>query len=512
MYKFLLTALPCVFSATLAMAQPVKVILYPGGATVFEQLAISAGQESISLELPQVASPESLRASLTGGNTPAIRGLEYRSILPESRQTKQLEEKIAKLESTLQKIDNEKSAHQLAVNYWINQKPDPQATADAAKQLAGVIVTESHKQLEEVSRLQLAQTKVQQDLDEAKRQLAEQTGNHTRVWQVDISFTAPLQSDAILAFNYPIHQAGWHSEYILNAVPADDAISWSWDAVIEQISGRDWTDVSVAIATREPVFSLTPPENYDWNISQYLPMNRGKRYRMEAMVEAAPEMDTMVAAGAPMPAPAMKPVRSEGQIFDLYEVGKMTLKSGQPTRITVREGSWPSRFSYLVRPQQSTDAFLMAHVTIDKEVPTLPSGNATIQLEGVYVGKRPFALTEKQDMDISFGNDPALVVKVKTDHVAGDKGLISKSKTYQWSWQLSFTNTKRKMIELKVEDSYPHRGHDKIEVKELFTEPLPVKNDGLISWDLKLEAGQDKMLKYGYQISYPYDMEINKGR
>ncbi len=510
MYKYLLTLFLYVLSTTIATAQPVKVLLYPGGATVFEQQTVSAGQSSVTLELPQVATPQALRASLTGTSPAAIRELEYRSVLPAGSQSPQLEAKIQELEKTLKKLENEQRAHQLAVVYWSNQKPDPQATPAAAQQLAAVIISESNKQLDEVSRLQLALDKVKDELKEAQRQLAEQSGNNKRVWQVVISFSAPLAADAVVVYNYPIHQAGWHSEYNINAVPASAAVNWTWDAVIKQTSGLDWPAVSVAIATREPVFSLTPPENYDWNIYQYTDNSRYAKSSRVTMDAAVPEMDSLAKSVVPMA--VMEPVRSEGQIFDMYEMGTLTLKSGQPVRINVRQGSWPAHFSYLVRPQQSTDAFLMAHITIGKDVPALPSGNAAIQLEGVYVGKRPFSLTEKQDMDISFGNDPALVVKVKTDHVAGDKGVISKSKTYQWNWAISFINTKTTAVDLRVEDSYPHIGHDKIEVEELFSEPLPTKKDDRISWEFKLEAGQDKMLKYGYQISYPYDMEINKGR
>ena len=233
----------------------------------------------------------------------------------------------------------------------------------------------------------------------------------------------------------------------------------------------------------------------------------GARKQWTRDLAAEAMLDDEVAASAPLPQ------RRAGQIFDLYDLGQMPLDSGKPAIVNIRKGHWSAEFSYLTRPLQSEQAFLMAEVLLGDDVVPLPEGNASIQLEGVHVGQRSFSLAGKQELNLSFGNDPGIAIDVKTAHVAGSTGLLSKSSTYSWNWNLTLKNNKSIPVRLTVEDSLPHSSHDKIEVKEQFSEPLPEKtDDGLLSWQLDLAPGNEQKLTFGYQVSYPEDMQIDKGR
>ena len=108
---------------------------------------------------------------------------------------------------------------------------------------------------------------------------------------------------------------------------------------------------------------------------------------------------------------------------------------------------------------------------------------------------------------------PQIAIDVKTAHVDGSAGLLSKNETYSWNWSVTLKNNKSIPVHLTVEDSLPHSSHDRILVKEQFTEPLPEKtDDGLLSWQFDLASGNVQKLTFGYQVSYPEDMQIDKGR
>ncbi len=113
---------------------------------------------------------------------------------------------------------------------------------------------------------------------------------------------------------------------------------------------------------------------------------------------------------------------------------------------------------------------------------------------------------------MSFGSDPGIVVDVKTDHVAGEKGLLARKNTYNWNWTINLTNHKNFAVDLKVEDSYPHSGHKKIILIESFTPPQPTREADQLIWNLTIPPQGKQQINYGYQVTYPEDMPVSLGR
>ena len=64
MSRFLLSVLLITLLTSLCQASPYQAILYPEGATLFERKDLASGVDQAVLYLPQVAQPDSLRASL----------------------------------------------------------------------------------------------------------------------------------------------------------------------------------------------------------------------------------------------------------------------------------------------------------------------------------------------------------------------------------------------------------------------------------------------------------------
>ena len=208
----------------------------------------------------------------------------------------------------------------------------------------------------------------------------------------------------------------------------------------------------------------------------------------------------------------MMPVKEEGQLFDVYDLGRVDIASGKESRIKIREGFWNADFTYLSRPLLSEQVFLEAKLNFSEDFTPLPTGKASIQVDGVHVGQRNFALYEKQNVTISFGSDPGLVVDVRTNHVAGEKGLLSKKRTYEWNWTISFTNNKGRAINLRVEDVLPHVGHKKIILEKSFSSPQPQKDKNKLIWALTLPLQEKQQIKYGYSVQYPEDLDVSLGR
>jgi len=491
-----------------ALTAPTEVILYPTGATVSEQFIIPKGADSATLLLPHVAIPESLKLALLKASEQKITGIEFTSILPNASDFKELEELISRLEKKIASIDDQIQSRTLALNYWKNQQDLPVKTLADAREMGKIIRDESISLLQGSTELRQQKIELEKQLKEARNQLQQKTGNNQRIWQAQVRFSQPTTIDLGLTYSYRIRRAGWQSSYSLNALPGQKKIQWVWTAKITQQTGIDWTGVNLKIATAEPVFTLTPPGIRPWEIREEQILRA--RSHIKTMAMAVPQkmaMDSVAEMGAP-PAPA----RVEGQLFDTYDLGQANIASGKESRIKIREGSWNATFTYLARPLLSEQVFLQANLDLTEDFLPLPTGIASIQVDGVHVGQRNFSLYEKQDISMSFGSDPGIVVDVKTDHVAGEKGLLVRKNTYNWNWEVNLTNHKNFAVDLKVEDTYPHSGHEKIVLKEAFSPPLPTREKNQLIWNLALPPQGEQQLNYGYQVTYPEDMPVSLGR
>ena len=510
-YLFLTPMFILILLTTHVSAKPTSVILYPHGATVTEHTNIATDKNEVALLLPAVAFPESLTLSLKGQVDQKIIAIDYELMLPESDYFGELVEQIQQLKTTIVATDDKIASLALALKYWEKQQELPVKTLADTVKMGNIIQTESITLLQQTSKLQQQKQVLEFQLTEAEDQLHQKIGADKRNWKVIIILAKPTTAGLELTYTYRIKQAGWKSTYSLNALPDSGNIEWLWTANIQQQSGVDWHGVNLKISTAEPVFTLNPPVNYPWEIrARQIAYKRKGIQAMPTMAMAMPEqiMAMPVADAAPP-----QPTRTVGQLFDIYDLGTISVASGKELQVKVRAGNWPAEFTYLSRPLLTNQVFLQANLDLSKNFIPLPSGTASIQVDGVHVGIRNFSLHQKNDITMSFGSDPAIGVAVATDHTAGEEGLLAKKDTYNWKWNIKFSNHKNFPVKVQVEDSYPHAGHKDIVVTELFTPPLPTKNkDHSLRWDLTIPAQGEQQHEYGYKIKYPHDMSVFLGR
>jgi len=502
--QFLPVFLCILLISHVAVAAPKEVVLFPAGAMVTEDLRFSAETQQIRFMLPEVALPETLRLELVDApDQQRISAIEATSILPQVEPFSELQDIIKELKHRIAAREDQVAARRIALAYWQQQTPAPATTTPIdIQQMATLIRSEGESLLTEISELTWQQDELKSQLTEAERQLQQKSNQQRRTWQITAQLSHPLNTPLEVIAQYRIRNAGWSSSYILNAQPADNQVEWIWTAQINQRSGTDWDNVQIKLATAEPVFTLTPPTLPGWNIQEGAIMPVAKTLARSEAMPAAPAYDSVAA----------EPPRAQGQLFDIYDLGRQSIASGIPTQAQIRSGQWQADFAYLARPLQSTQAFLEARLHTEEDFIPLPTGSASIQVEGVHVGQRSFSLYQMEDVALSFGSDPGIAVAVKSAHVAGERGLLNRAKTYDWNWTLTLTNHKTLDIELRVEDKIPQAGHQDISIQEAFQPPLPEREEDVIFWILPLKAGGQKTLKYGYRINYPKEMDVILGR
>jgi len=486
------------------LAKPVEVLVFPNGAIVTELSSVTVFDGTATLTLPAVADTASLKIA-TVDSQGSISGLQFESVLDEDGEYQKLKDRIEATKEKLQAVEDLRQAKARTLDLWKAPLGEKFASADEYRKLAELMLTQTETLYQQHSQLARQKKEIEKELQELERKLADATNRQKRHWSVQVTLNDAGAKET-LRYSYRVYQADWEPIYTLDARPAEKSVVWDWTAKVRQRTAADWNDVQLLLATAEPVFTLTPPENQPWIIREihYYPAPAAESFMPGRLAKAAPmeaEMDIL----AEEPAPA----RKAGTLFDVYDLGRQTIVAGEIYQLNIRNGSWPAKFDYLVRPLQSPQVFLLAKLEFDELLP-MPSGDASILVEGVFVGKKDFALMEKK-LDLSFGNDPQIEVKVVPSREAAEEGLFGGDKSQTWRWRLDLTNNKNIPVTLRIEDSLPQIEDKRIELVEASTGKQD-KEERLAKWEIELPAGAKKSVEYGYKITYPAEMQVELGR
>ena len=315
-----------------------------------------------------------------------------------------------------------------------------------------------------------------------------------------------------LTYSYHIKNCGWRPTYTLNALPGKSEIELNWYAKITQNTGIDWEGIELKIATAQTVTRPEPPFLRDWIIQPRAAIGYPGARRKTAMAEESlmfeePQLSADMAAGAPP-----EPAQDAGYIFDIYDLGKRSIKAGESRRINIRKMVLSSDFQYLLRPHKTPHAFLFAQLNIkEDEFIRLPKGNATFLVDSAFIANRSFSMYDKEQK-LFFGSDPQVDVKlVILEKKSNETGFLIGKKQYQWGWKVSIHNLKDHEIAVLMEDAYPQIRDKRIKLKEIFNGVSPQRENNILKWTFPVLPQTETAVEYGFAITYPDEMDLSLG-
>lgn len=501
-----LTILWLIFCLPLtAFATPDEVLIFPGGAIVSETTTVSNANKQATLTLPAAADQSSLQLAVADSKT-LITHFQLEEKTTDSTDVDELKKQIETLTIKRQRNSDILAASHSALDYWTRQQQQDLKDMDSIAALAATIEAKGLSLREKVSTINREQAEIKRQLQELEIQL-KRTGRNNKVLVATLFFdqaTAPLK----INYSYRIHTASWQPQYSLNAKPQQRQIDWHWRAELYQSSGDDWPNIRIRLATREPRMTLTPPQVGRWIIRERPQFYRNAAPQPEMLKKSMVAMDSAVEMES---APQKDQVqRQEGFLFDIYDLGRHTVPAGQPLTLDIDSGSWPAEFDYLSRPLEAAEVFLRANVSLNDFVP-LPQGQATLLVNGLLIGKRSFAMQSKE-IELAFGNDPALSCTINREEIADKSGVFSKKKKKQWLWTIEYSNNKKVPLEVQVEDAVPQVQHKEIKMTPIARATEARRDKDRNIWTLSLLPGQTQTLRFGYELEYPAEMSIELGR
>jgi uncharacterized protein (TIGR02231 family) len=454
-------------------------------------------------------------------------------------QIEQLKDQKTTVEAQAQTAETQKTLianlAQLPVRPAASPAPGASTAADDWPKILALIVQASG----DASKLALDASQKIRDIDrkitDLERQLAALAPPKTEQTEVRVHVVAQSPLDADLTVRYQVPDAHWAPIYDARLQTGSKTeppkLSLARRAAISQRSGESWDSVTLELSTARPSEGAAAPP-LDTQIVDFEP--EAKPVAAAAPSFAAPQAKRAIAAQAAPEGTAAaglaeaEPERAavEETVAELQNApfeatfnvpGRTTVAgNGDVKRVLLMSEDIEPTLSSRSVPKLDANAYLYSKIKLAKGTPLLP-GRVNLFRDGTFVGTGDIPLLPPgEDHDLGFGVDDQIKVKhVVLEEKRGETGLISTSHVDSRNFRVSVKNLHERPIDVTILDRLPVAKNDEIKV-ELTGRVTPTTQNlddkrGVMAFDMRLEPDEEKILEYGYRISWPASKSIVYG-
>jgi uncharacterized protein (TIGR02231 family) len=369
--------------------------------------------------------------------------------------------------------------------------------------------------------------KVQSDLN------ALGSGNYT-TYSVTIPLESPAATDLKVKLSYQVSNAGWQPVYDARLDTNTSQLELIQYGAVYQSTGEDWAGVALTLSTAQPHRGTSLPDLSPFWVDIWQEQAYDKSAKFMSMgasnVAAAPEMARAMEADAVMQDQRSTPLQkmeeasfetaeiSTGGFVSEYKIpGPATIKAdGTATKVMVGNFSTESTLQVHIKPQLSTDAFLVSKAKLKGDSPILP-GQVSLFRNGAYVGQSTFPLLRPdEEHALFFGTDDQISVKRKVlKDEKTDAGIIMRDNVQERHYVTEVQNLRKTPVTIVVKETIPAGRNDEIVTQIIGDattqgfEKDSANIKGLLRWEFSLEPKAKKDLKLGWKVTWPKDKNIS---
>jgi hypothetical protein len=566
------------FAAETIDGRVANVTLYRGQAQVTRAVPIEGDAGSMEIvvgNLPEQVVPGSLFAE--GSDAVEIRAVRFRTRAVGQQPREEVRQLDREIRDVQQQIDLTVKRQALLgkrTEYLgkLEGFVAPTAQSDLAK---GVLDAEALERLttfafaqhEKIAEEEVALAKQAQDLNEQlqllQRQLAEITAGAARTQREAVLFLQKhAAGPAEVRLNYLVSNCGWSPTYTMRSDAARREVRIEYNALIQQLSGEDWSDVVLTLSTASPALSAAGPGLAPFHVTlaadtpeqqQQQPMGtygRGlsKGQVMEQLdglnksklefAQAANNAvmfaeqnrlnwnlnDVMCALqqleinGDATTVSVLRGERQDdanGPSLSYHLRGAVSLASRSDQQIVrIMQTDMESRFYHVAVPVLSSYVYREAEL-MNSSNEDLLAGPITVYLDGRFVGQSEIPTVARgQTFVVGFGADPQL--RARRELADKQDGVQGGNRETRFEYRLVVENFTGDAMPVRVLDRLPHaengediqitlgKTSDAISQDKLYQrEERPM---GLLRWDIEVPAkasGEEaRLIEYQYAVEY----------
>ncbi len=191
--------------------------------------------------------------------------------------------------------------------------------------------------------------------------------------------------------------------------------------------------------------------------------------------------------------------------------GKYSIPSnGEYYAIALENREIPVEYHRECVPSLNPAVFLTAKIP-NWQSYNLLAGPMNIYLGNMYVGASRIDPSVAGDtLSLSLGVDQDIMVKEQNLIQRNEKKLLGSKIERERSFEISLRNNKRTDVELRIYDRIPVSMDEdiKVSLNESAGAILDEKS-GKLTWNIKLGAGEQKQVQFGYTVTHPTGIQLN---
>lgn len=410
--------------------------------------------------------------------------------------------------------------------------------------ILGIIATGTAEAQKATQDAQVRLRDLDRKIEDAEKKLAALAPAREERTEVKVYVTAQAPLEADVMVHYQVPNASWSAIYDARlATGARDVppkLDLTRRAAITQHTGESWDNVTVQLSTTRPTAGAAAPELFPMTVGYIpdAPPQPPARPMARSMADdgrqrvgtAGGAMDTdgmSEEAAIPQAAPApvtleVAETRSAITVSAPFQAifgvpGRLSIpNTGEAKRVQLSQDTLEPALAIRTVPKDDPKAYLYAKLVVPKGSPILP-GTVSLFRDGTFVGTGQLpVLAPGEEHDLGFGIDDSVRVRhaLVTD-TRGQSGLISSSKTDTRNFRITVKNQHARAIDLTVFDQIPASQNQDIKVERTGTTPTKENIDdkrGVLKWESKLEPDEEKIIEFGYRVSWPAAKAIEYGR
>lgn len=523
-----------------------SVTVYPQGASVTRVTSgqVPAGDHVIILkDLPGSIQAESVRVIGKADGSLKQNSVDIRQMAINSddqpEQRVRLERQIEALQDEMERVNRTFSDNQIQRDILkaiaakaLVPNPANGSLVLSGEGMTGVLESAAAK-LDALAQTEMElrgrQRAMNREIADLQNQINEMSSRNNVQTVVMINVSADAAANSEFSIEYKIEEAGWRPVYDASlklGKGADDAgLDLERRAIVTQYSAEAWDGVTLSLSTARPS-SATAATDLDPffldKLPEVMPMATDQ-------VQMAPtsagqllsksRVDKRQGFGAELVEEVRVPeiaVEMAGFQAVFQMPGKTTVPNNNESKtLTIDRYAFPVDLHVLSVPRVDPSAFLVAGFAFEGETPLLP-GEVLLNRDGAFIGKGRLPMVnpgEKQEL--GFGVDDLLKVeRVETAKETGESGFVSTVNTDERKYKTTIKNLHDFAIETRIVDRIPVSNHEDIVVAMDSGTTKPTDTDledlrGVLRWTNVVDGGAEKVIDFGYKVSWPKDMKIN---
>lgn len=516
-----------------------EVVVYVDRARVTRFGAVQVEPGQVILEvvgLPGKLNPESLRATAQGTARARLLGVQAQRQHP----LQAPQEVVRDLEKALEEIQDQRrilegkielGAQNRQALVKILGETQTFATALAAGEMAvekGLEMLNSLRTQAEQLDADLQTKQVEKRaLERHEQQLTAELEKYRRVPK-QTSMSARIELDVTsagelsLSLSYIVPDASWQPLYDLRFSTATDkpALEIGYLAQVIQMSAEDWNEVNLTISTTRPALTGRAPELKPWILKPTPPIIPRPAVAADAMpapmaarkpsLAKADSLSLMAAEVAPVE-DAVAQVETAGAAV-VYRIPQVVSipADGSPHKVTVARVNLQPEIDYLSAPRLVSAVYRRAKLRNESAFTFLP-GAVNLFDNDEFLGATRLELVAPQgEIELFLGVEDRLRVERETKRLEVDKRLIGSRRKVVSGYTIDVENLLPVLARLILQDQLPVAGHEEIKIRLENSEPRPTRQSemNILEWELSLEPGEKRTMRFDYSVEYPQTMEL----